>query len=168
MKNGEDKRRREDDWKKEINNLKEENKTLRKVVKAMLQPIVRYETGSDDMYEQMELVSIDDGFSSIDERFDRIYYGSKIQFENPGDDVKVEKLKNENKVGMLRSPYEPKPAQIIINSIKAPTKIVTYKPFKRDPLKNPNYLEQEEMRKKARIKVKNQKILVRALLPFLL
>lgn len=160
VKNGEDKRRLEDDWRKEIKSLKEENKTLRKVVKAMLQPVVRNEMGPDDISEHMELISIDDGFTSINDRFDKIYYGSKIQFEDPADDVnKVEKLKNE-KVGILISPYEAKPASIIINSIKTPTKIATYKPFKRDPLKNPNYLEHEEMRKQERIKEKNKKILV--------
>ena len=97
---------------------------MRKVVKAMLQPVVRNEIGSDNISEHMELVSIDDGFTSIDDRFDKIYYGSKIQFEDPTDDVKVDKLKND-KIGVLTSPYEPKPARIIINSIKTPPKIAT-------------------------------------------
>lgn len=152
---------RENEWKKEVHFLEAENKVLRKVVKAMLRPLHRSETVADETAEHLELVSLDDGFSSIDERFDKVYTQSQIRFEDLSDDINsIAKSRNPENAsrGTLTSPYEEAPVQI--RSIKQSLKIATYKPFKRDPIKNPNFLEQKEIRKQLKIKEKNQKILV--------
>ena len=161
MKNGEEKRQRIEEWKNELAALKEENKTLRKVVKTMLRPVVRNELERDETAEIIELISLDDGFSSIDERFNKIYNKSKIQFEDPNDDVKIDQTARE-KSGILTSPYEPLPLNVQIHALKPPPKVANYKPFKRDPIKNPNFLEKEEILRQERIKERNDKILAKA------
>lgn len=152
---------REEEWKSEVKFLEAENKILRKVVKVMLRPIHRNETVNDETAEHLELVSLEDDFSSIDERFDKVYSRSEIRFEDPSDDMNTTTLVkgvNTTTTTTLTSPYDHPPVQI--RSINQSIKIASYKPFKRDPIKNPNFLEQKEIRKQLKIKEKNQKILV--------
>lgn len=134
------------------------------MIKLLLQPVVRSETlNSKEFVEMVEIINIEDNFSSIDDRFEKKYSSSCIQYEDSSDEVSSRSAPvATGSLALTTSPYNAVPMNMSSpNPLKKTSNVATHHPFKRDPKKNPNYAEKLQMEKEERRKEKNAKILVR-------
>ena len=152
-----EKQRTIDEFKYEIQVLKDENRNLKKMLKALLTPIVRNDTGDDASTVFNEAVDIDElshilnttgddlDFESIDARFNKVYKETQLTELQPNVDIPLP----QSNAQLLASPYDEAVDEVKLSALLSTKKIIpTYKPFKRDVEAFPNYLEKEMLRKK--------------------